>query len=186
VKAYLREFTQPQFHAEISRRRFLDLLGLSVAVGVFTPGDVFAQPLIQDNWRNCNKCSTLFFNGYRRGRCPAGGAHAGDNRNYKMAHDSPGPGQPDWRFCNKCDAMFYDAYPEKGACSAGGPHVAQGFNFRLRFDNRAPGEQEWRFCSKCRVIFHNRGGTNQGVCAAGGGHVAAGNRYVLDSSVRID
>jgi hypothetical protein len=186
VEIYLGEFTQPRSHADLSRRRFLDLVGLSVAVVVFTPGAAFAQRPIQDNWRNCNKCSALFFNGYRRGRCPAGGAHAGDNRNYKMIHDSPGSGQPDWRFCNKCDSMFYDAYPEKGVCPTGGGHVAQGFNFWLRFDNRAPGEQEWRFCSKCRVIFHNRGGTNLGVCAAGGGHLAAGNRYVLDSSVRID
>jgi hypothetical protein len=184
------EFLWSRGPADPGRRSVLDLLGkcgVCAAVGVVLPGSLFAwqSPAIQDNWRNCNKCSALFFNGYRRGRCPAGGAHAGDNRNYKVSYNSPGPGQRDWRFCNKCEAMFYDGYPTKGVCPAGGAHVAQGFNFSLRFDNRAPGEPEWRFCNKCQVIFHNRGGS-QGRCAAGGGHVAAGYRFVLDDSVRID
>ena len=30
----------------------------------------------QDNWRFCNKCNSLYFNGYSGGKCPAGGPHA--------------------------------------------------------------------------------------------------------------
>ena len=170
-----------------SRRRFcqrLAKLALTGAGTILVPSTVFALAR-QDNWRNCRKCRTLFFNGYRRGRCPAGGSHAGDDRNYKLTYDSPGAGQPEWRFCGKCDAFFYNGFASKGVCPAGGSHFAQGFNFSLRSDGRAVGEHEWRFCTKCEVLFHNAS-SSVGACAAGGGHNPAGNLYVLDDSVRID
>jgi hypothetical protein len=176
------------FHNEVSRRDFFDRLlkaGITGAIAAVVPNAVFGAPPTQNNWRNCRKCSTLFFNGYRKGRCPAGGAHSGDNRNYKITYNSSGPGQGNWRFCNKCDAMFFNGYPNKGVCPAGGPHFAQGYNFTLRFDAQAIGEPDWRFCNKCEVIFFNRD-SNVGVCAAGEGHVAQGYHFVLDDTVRID
>ena len=34
------------------------------------------QPMAeQTNWRYCQKCHAMFFNGYQGGRCPAGGSH---------------------------------------------------------------------------------------------------------------
>jgi len=184
------DLIQSCFQSEVSRRTFFDHLlkfGVGGAVAALLPQSAFAlpPPPRQDNWRNCRKCSALFFNGYRKGRCPARGAHSGDERNYKLTYNSPGPGQRNWRFCNKCDALFFNGYQNKGVCAAGGSHFAQGFDFTLRYDNRAYGESDWRFCNKCEVIFFNRD-SNAGMCAAGAGHVAAGLRFVLDDSVRID
>ena len=184
------DIIESRLHNEVSRRDFLDRMVKFGIIGAAAsmPISVSAQvppPPNQNNWRNCIKCSTLFFNGYRRGRCPARGAHSGDNRNYKLTYNSPGPGQRDWRFCNKCDALFFNGYPNKGVCAAGGSHLAQGFNFTLRYDSPAIGEHGWRFCNKCEVIFYN-GDSNQGVCAASGGHVAAGYQFILDDTVRTD
>jgi hypothetical protein len=172
-----------------NRREFARRLGsiiATVAAGV-VPFAVWPKAVlaaIQNNWRNCQKCRTLFFNGYRRGRCPASGPHVGDNRNYKLTYDLTGPGQSAWRFCNKCDGLFFDGYSHKGVCPSGGGHVAQGFNFSLRYDSRAPGEPGWRYCNKCKSIFHDTG-PNKGVCPAGEGHVAEGYQFVLDDTVRI-
>jgi hypothetical protein len=48
---------------------------------------VSAAP-VQDNWRRCNKCNALFFNGYpKKGRCPAGGGHAATGDNFLLPHD---------------------------------------------------------------------------------------------------
>lgn len=92
-------------------------------------------PTAQTNWRCCQKCQAMFFNGYsNKGRCPAGGRHVADHTfPYVLPHDVPGTStaQTDWRFCNKCHAMFFDGYPDKGRCAAGGSHVAQGYNFVL-------------------------------------------------------
>jgi hypothetical protein len=184
------------FQNEVNRRDVLDRLlkfGITGAVAALMPSAVFARafaappPPDQNDWRRCNKCATLFYNGYRtKGRCSKGGAHIRNgDLNYKLTYDSPGPGQRDWRFCNKCNALFFNGYAKKGACAAGGGHFAQGFNFTLRFDNNAVGQHDWRFCNKCETIFYD-GEPNKGVCAAGGGHVAAGYKFVLDDSVRFD
>jgi hypothetical protein len=90
----------------------------------------------QVNWRHCDNCGALFYNGRRpkTGRCPAGGGHSAyDAFPYVLPHDVPGTAtaQTDWRFCSKCFAMFYDGYPNKGRCAAGEGHLAQGFNFVL-------------------------------------------------------
>jgi hypothetical protein len=39
----------------------------------------FTRPIAQqDNWRHCNKCFSLWWNGApTNGKCPAGGAHNG-------------------------------------------------------------------------------------------------------------
>ena len=181
----------PCFHNEISRRDFFDrTLKFSVAGGVaaFIANAPFAQAFahpIQDNWRVCGKCASLFFDGYRnKGRCPAGSAHLRKNNlNFKLMYATALPqAQNNWRFCNKCEALFFDGYPNKGVCPASGGHFAQGYNFTLSFNPRFPGQPEWRFCNKCEVLFFN-GEANKGVCAARGVHVAAGYRFVLDDTV---
>ena len=135
--------------------------------------------LFQGNWRFCNKCFAMFFDGFPgKGVCAAGGAHDAQGFNFVLPHDSAGPGQNDWRFCNKCYAMFFDGYPGKGVCAAGGAHVAQGFNFVLPHDAAGPGQNAWRFCQKCQSMFFD-GYPGKGVCAAGGAHVAQGYNFVL-------
>ena len=139
------------------------------------------QPLdasAQRDWRYCDKCQAMFFDGYpTKGVC-AGGAHNAQGFNFMLPHDVPGPGQPDWRYCEKCQTMFYDGYPTKGVCAAGGIHRAEGFNFALPHDVPGPGQPNWRYCERCQSMFFD-GFPGKGVCPAGGGHRAQGFNFVL-------
>jgi hypothetical protein len=96
----------------------------------------------QLDWRNCQKCQGLFFNGFAiKGVCPAGGQHEQHNPatafNFVLPHDVPGTGhaQPDWRNCQKCQGLFFNGFAIKGVCPAGGQHEqhnpATAFNFIL-------------------------------------------------------
>jgi hypothetical protein len=136
---------------------------------------------VQADWRFCQKCQSMFFDGYpTKGVCPAGGAHSGQGFNFVLPHDvASSLGQPDWRFCQKCQSMFFDGYPTKGVCPAGGTHSAQGFNFVLPHDDASSlGQPDWRFCQKCQSMFFD-GYPTKGVCAAGGTHSAQGFNFVL-------
>jgi hypothetical protein len=94
----------------------------------------------QDNWRFCDACNSLYFNGYRGGRCPAGGSHRrqrDEDYNFVLPHDiSVKPGSQDnWRFCVRCDSLYFNGY-FGGKCPAGGPHTRQkgaDYNFVLPF-----------------------------------------------------
>lgn len=91
----------------------------------------------QAEWRFCQKCRILFFNGYpEKGACPGGGGHGATGFNYMPPYDVAGTptAQDAWRYCQKCHGMFYDGYPEKGACPGGGGHSAAGYNFVLPHD----------------------------------------------------
>jgi hypothetical protein len=50
-----------------------------------------AVSLVQQNWRFCNKCFGLWFNGHPKikGVCPAGGVHEGEGQsgNYFLQGD---------------------------------------------------------------------------------------------------
>jgi len=174
---------------EVSRRGFLSMAMRLGAAGVVAPSllvatasPVFAVP-IQDNWRRCNKCSALFFNGYpKKGRCPAGGGHAATGDNFVLPHDiaQTRTSQGAWRFCTKCYAMFFDGYPQKGACPGGGGHTAAGYVFVLPHDIPVRGlaHGNWRFCNKCHTMFFDGSGT-KGRCPAGNGHEAQGFNLVL-------
>ena len=92
---------------------------------------------LQPEWRVCEKCHGMFFNGYaEKGACPGGGGHVAQGFNFMLPHDVGGTAtaQEAWRFCQSCHGMFFDGYADKGACAAGGGHVAQGFNFVLPHD----------------------------------------------------
>jgi Ricin-type beta-trefoil lectin domain-like len=77
----------------------------------------------QSNWRWCDKCSGLFYNGYpTHGVCPTGGEHNGTNSwNY---HLNSAGGQSNFRWCNKCYSMHFGGI--KGVCPAGGEHSTVG------------------------------------------------------------
>ena len=94
----------------------------------------------QYDWRFCNKCHTLFYDGYsEKGVCPRGGGHVAQGFIFGL-WDTEGPTFPgsarqrDWRFCNKCHSLFFDGYPDKGRCPAGRGHLAQGLNFVIFHD----------------------------------------------------
>jgi hypothetical protein len=100
------------------------------------PFNIAGTPNAQSDWRFCNKCLGLFWNGYPdKGKCA--GSSKGHNMygfDYVIPHDiavKPN-NQNNWRFCTKCKAMFFDGYPAKGSCpNGGGGHSAQGFMFVL-------------------------------------------------------
>lgn len=172
-----------------SRRGFLGrtmgLIYLGAAPGLFSvavPASALAAPT-QANWRRCQKCNMLFFDGYRdKGRCPAGGGHAVFGRfDYVLVYDdSTGPGQGDWRFCRKCKSLFFNGYAAKGGCAAGAAHEAAGFNFFLFHDRRPAGNEveNWRFCNKCFALFYNNAPATS-VCPKGDSHVAQGFKFVM-------
>ena len=135
--------------------------------------------LVQEGWRFCEKCQSLFFDGFpAKGVCAAGGAHAAQGFNFVLPHTAGHRGQPDWRFCGKCQSLFFDGYPAKGVCAAGGTHVPQGFNFVLPHDVGSAGQAAWRFCQRCQTLFFD-GYPAKGVCAAGDTHIAAGYNFIL-------
>jgi hypothetical protein len=97
----------------------------------------------QPEWRFCEKCHAMFFDGRPdKGRCPVGGGHlaSGSGFMFMLPHDVPeaANAQPEWRFCEKCHEMFFNGRPDKGTCPAGGGHSASrsGFVFVLPHDIR--------------------------------------------------
>ncbi len=131
--------------------------------------------MAQLEWRFCDKCFGMFFNGNldSKGRCPVSGVHHAQGFNFSLPHDVPASaGQPGWRFCDKCFGMFFNGDPNnKGRCPAGGGHHPQGFKFSLPHDVPASaGQPGWRFCDKCFGMFFNGDPNNKGRCPAGGGH----------------
>ena len=177
------------FDASIPRRAFLGTalrLGVTgvagaIAVDLCTPA---ASAATQDNWRRCAKCNMMFFNGFRKSRCPAGGRHqARVGANFVLPYDGreTPTAQAGWRFCNKCESLFYDGFPNKGVCPGKGGHFAMGYNFVLPHDLKprsAYAEKDWRFCTKCHAMFFD-GEARKGPCAAGGEHAAMGFNFVL-------
>jgi hypothetical protein len=163
------------------------LFAASGAAGLLSfQSAAFAQTGDQPNWRFCNKCNAMFFDGYadNKGHCPAGGAHVAQGFRFLMHYDAgKGDGarrQYDWRFCGKCSAMFFDGDANKGHCAGGGAHNAAGWVFGLVHASATGAQQDqWRFCNKCEVLFYD-GYPAKGSCAAGGGHVAQGFVFYID------
>jgi len=137
----------------------------------------------QGEWRFCQKCDAMFFNGNpSKGTCAAGGGHDAAGFNFTLPHDGAETttDQGSWRFCDKCNAMFFDGFPAKGVCAAGGGHEAAGFTFVLPHDvpETVVAQGSWRFCGRCNAMFFD-GFPTKGTCPAGGGHQAAGFTFVL-------
>jgi hypothetical protein len=148
----------------------------------------------QPQWRFCNQCKILFFDGHadgNKGACPGAPSgqrgHRAQGYNFMLAysyHLAPSypTAQANWRNCWKCQAMFFDGHADgnKGVCPAGGGHEGHGedprtMNFVL-FHN-IPGtptaQDNWRNCWKCQAMFYN-GYADKGRCPAGGAHEGHG------------
>jgi hypothetical protein len=141
---------------------------------------------LQADWRYCQKCHQMFFDGYPdKGRCSAGDGHQAAGFNFGLPYDVPASGnaQDAWRFCERCSVMYYDGFPNKGRCPDGG-HQAAGFNFVLPHDipPTANMQADWRYCNKCHAMFFD-GFPDKGHCSAGAGHEAAGFNFVLPHDV---
>ena len=172
----------------VSRRNFLNRMALVAANGTAATLAVkaisaHAFAATQNEWRQCQKCNMMFYNGYRKSICPAGQRHSARvGENYVLPYNVPESpnAQGAWRFCNKCESLFFDGYPDKGKCPGGGGHVAQGFVFVLPHDVRDSGYQtkDWRYCNKCHSMFHDEY-QNKGRCPTSGAHVAQGFNFVL-------
>lgn len=144
---------------------------------------IIAVPPIQGDWRYCQNCHAMFYNGYpTSGVCLAGGGHVAQGFVFDLPHDlaPTASTQEQWRYCNKCFAMFYNGDTNKGACAAGGAHEADGLIFVLPHDvpSTLNMQDQWRSCSKCRTMFYD-GYSDKGLCPQGGGHLAGGFDFVL-------
>ncbi len=168
----------------LSRRKMLQLSqGALAAAGpvsfLQSIRPASAQTGDQGDWRFCNKCSAMFWNGDAdKGHCAAGGGHLAQGWQFSLHFDTQKTGQNmqyDWRFCAKCKSLFFDGDPNKAVCAAGGGHVAQGLMFGLHTQPPTTGQNQndWRFCGKCHSLFWD-GSPNKGHCPAGGGHSAHG------------
>ncbi len=168
------------FRASRYRRRDF-IVSTSVAtIALAMPSVAYAEST-QTKWASCEKCRTIFYDGYRqKGWCAAGGQHVASANRLKLSYDVPESPtrQGDWRFCNRCSALFYDGYPERGVCPAGGGHVAQGYIFVLEHYRNAGGR--YRYCTKCHAMFEQGTG---GSCPATGNHAAAGYLFNLRPEV---
>ncbi|MGH4007234.1 MAG: hypothetical protein ACRDTH_03550 [Pseudonocardiaceae bacterium] len=129
----------------------------------------------QRNWRWCNRCQGLFFEGNNTiGACPAGGGHnSGGSSNYLMsAYTAPLPIglQANWRWCNRCQGLFLG--DTTGRCPLGDGHNSQGSSDYTPFldDGVLVNKQDgWRSCFKCQGMFF-AGNPTLGICPTGGGH----------------
>jgi hypothetical protein len=174
-----------------NRNRSLNMRVIIIAAAlVFSPFSRQAFAALQDNWRYCEKCHVMFFDGYAdKGRCAAGGGHSAQGFMFKLEYDIPETphAQAHWRYCDKCHAMFFNGYPMAGVCPAGGAHHAQGYKFVLWHDSRPPwtAQPSWRYCDKCHGMFYN-GYSDKGHCPAGEGHRAQGFNFVLRYEQNLD
>ena len=155
----------------------------------------------QIQWRYCQKCRAMFFNGYAdKGACSVGGGHEAQGYDFDLPYDLPETpkAQSAWRYCQKCHVMFFDGYPDKGHCAAGGGHAAQGYVFTLPHDlPETPYTQSaWRYCQKCHAMFFD-GYQDKGGCPGNrlmpsvgghvrlGGHESAGYVFVLPYQIDL-
>ncbi len=145
---------------------------------------------IQVEWRFCNKCYSLFYNGFpTKGGCSTGGAHNAYGYVFHLPHNVPETpkAQIEWRWCSKCFVMFWNGNPRKGTCAAGGIHTASGYIFTLPHDIAPDGnnQDKWRYCQKCMGMFYD-GFPAKGNCPAGSVHSPYGYMFVLPHDILPD
>jgi hypothetical protein len=153
-----------------------DVLGLHFAL----PHDLPQSTTQQPNWRHCQKCETLFYDGFpgNRGACHKGGQHQPDAQglNYTLPHDIPSDdgNQSSWRQCVKCLSLFFwDGHSPQGFCPAGGLHEAQttANNYVLpnEYAEDDHNQSAWYLCGKCLGLFWSGNISAASVCPKGGG-----------------
>jgi hypothetical protein len=94
-------------------------------------------PNRQPDWRKCQHCKGLFYNGGpSRGACPGRrGGHeaAAQSPEFQLVYGRPpGPSRQDnWRFCDKCHGLFYMPRNADAVCPGGGNHHAASESYVL-------------------------------------------------------
>ncbi len=128
---------------------------------------------IQTGWRQCSKCSCLWFTGNTTSKCPAGGAHGSALGGYGVSapNTAPIPGQSNWRWCRKCQCMFFSGNATQGVCIAGGAHdksQSGDYTVPTGYWGSWGGAEisAWRWCKKCEALFHPTS-TSGKTCHAG-------------------
>jgi hypothetical protein len=138
----------------------------------------------ENNWRGCNKCGVVFFNGFEgKGTCPGDpDGHVAQSFNFQLSFDVPetATALANWRGCDKCSGLFFAGFGDADNCPGRGSHNAHSENFVLSHDVPAtPIDQPgWGGCNKCHCLFYN-GFPDKGHCQGGGGHVMQSPPYVL-------
>lgn len=111
------------------------------------------QANLQDGWRQCKKCSALYFgeSGYNS-KCTAQGAHEHNGWKFKLLHDitPPSASQNGWRWCNKCGILHWAEGIPAGSCAAGGTHNNQSSNYIVGWEVPFG----YRECRKCKTLFY--------------------------------
>jgi hypothetical protein len=143
----------------------------------------------QNNWRGCNKCSVVFFDGFdfTKGVCPGGsGGHVAQSFNFQLPFGvaETATAQANWRGCDKCSGLFFAGFGDARNCPGdGGFHHANSQNFVLPHDVASTriDQPGWGGCKNCSCLFFNGFPDNKGHCqgAGGGGHVMQSFPFVL-------
>ena len=198
--AYRKEFLlSPQrgWCPHDDRRDRLDphhVLGLHFAL----PHELSESITQQPNWRRCQKCESLFYDGFpgNRGACHKGGQHEpqAGGLNYTLPHDisSDAGNQSNWRQCVKCLSLFFwDGHSPQGFCPAGGQHEGQitANNYVLPNDyaEDANNQSSWYFCTKCFGLFWDGNSDVKACCPKDGGAHAKGDfKYLLPHDIGED
>jgi RNase P subunit RPR2 len=157
--------------------------GTNSAANAVAATTIIAVPPLQGNWRYCQNCHSMFYNGFSTsGVCLSGGGHVAQGFLFDLPHDvaTTTSTQDQWRYCQKCYVMFYNGDTDKGRCAAVGAHEANGYVFVLPHDipSTLSMQNQWRYCNKCRTMFYD-GYSAKGLCPLGGGHTANGFDFVL-------
>src|SRR5262249_33381512 len=147
----------------------------------------------QPDWRFCDKCYSLFWNGDGRdGVCALDGEpHRAAGFNFQVPFTPGTVAQPDqfWRYCVKCASLFYQG--DQGICPK---HLAApaGGGWYFSPSENVPTSLEWqgswRRCSKCAGLYFD-GYPDNGCCPADGqGHERwlFGPEYVLPHNPGAD
>ncbi|KAJ4217955.1 hypothetical protein NW759_008548 [Fusarium solani] len=103
----------------------------------------------QDQWRWCNKCQALAYDGHTC--CPAGGAHISTGSwNYTLIGNNPAVpnSQTGCMWCHKCYGLAYSKASSAGTCPRGGTHDhARSADDALPMNvGSAGGQNQWSCC----------------------------------------
>ena len=139
---------------------------------------------MQQHWRRCTKCHSLFLEGATPSVCWKGGAHQHDPGGLDfalpvgVAGDAQNQGA--WFRCANCATLFWNGDPAGARlCPSGGTHAPTGpeltiphamaypdltqeqidFDFFLgpkddEFHKDGYHDSNWRFCGKCNQLFY--------------------------------
>jgi hypothetical protein len=133
---------------------------------------------LEQGWRWCSKCQTLYLEGATPSACPAGMRHDGSSSaSYQIPlKSSTFTGEQGWRRCSKCQQLFRDTQGMSNVCLKGNGHTSTGASLQL--SESAPpnvtSQAGWRQCTKCGSL-HITGADNVSQCPLVGSHDGTGS-----------